>query len=349
MEARHAYARARALTPDADVLGRARLQRAIGNSWRTQGILDEAEQAYARALRSLSERPQQQEDPPYWQEMIAVYFDQINLQLWQGGQGEATEQCLTSLDWILERHGAPPQIAHAAHLALVAEWWRCSGNIDSTFLTRGDRALQLCETCGDRWLAARARWNIGMMQVLHGDATRADALLQLALVDTAQVGDIQLHIRGLVVIGLLARRRGQIEAVQTNALTYLPQAQHYHLQDCVGAGYANLAWAAWRTEDRTRAEEYARHALAAWRASTIAYPLQWTALWPLVAVTLATDQVGEAISAARHLLHPLQQRPPEPLATMLCAAISAYEQDQPDAAHAHMQVALSEAQAAAFL
>jgi DNA-binding SARP family transcriptional activator len=189
-EARHAYAGALALTPEADVLARARLHREVGNSWRAQGILDQAEEAYARALRSLSELRQQPEDTPYWQELIALHFDQMNACMWRGYSEARIAEQFIQLERLLEQHGSPPQIAHTAHLALVAEWWRCSGNVDNTYIDRSERALRLCETCGDRWLAARARSNIGMMHILHGDAGRADELLQLALVDTEQVGDV---------------------------------------------------------------------------------------------------------------------------------------------------------------
>jgi len=67
---------------------------------------------------------------------------------------------------------------------------------------------------------------------------------------------------------------------------------------------ANLAWAAWREGKLLEAQTNGLAALDLWRPLQVIYMFQWAALWPLIGVALAHDQLREAVDHARPLLAP---------------------------------------------
>ena len=62
----------------------------------------------------------------------------------------------------------------------------------------------------------------------------------------------------------------------------------------------------------------------------------WTALWPLIGVTLAQDQLVETIDHVRHLLEPTQVRKPDALATILEHALDDWDQGRLEQAREHL-------------
>lgn len=67
---------------------------------------------------------------------------------------------------------------------------------------------------------------------------------------------------------------------------------------------------------------------------------KWVYLWPLVAVYLSDAWIGEAVTAARQMLEPFQQRPPDELEALLELAGAAWASDKPDMARAELARAL---------
>ena len=68
---------------------------------------------------------------------------------------------------------------------------------------------------------------------------------------------------------------------------------------------------------------------------------QWVYLWPLIAAHLTADRVGEAVAAALRLRQPSQQRLPADLDAAVQAAVTAWEQDEPDQARDRLAAALA--------
>lgn len=101
--------------------------------------------------------------------------------------------------------------------------------------------------------------------------------------------------------------------------------------------------------DHARAKEHARRALDMWHETPIIYPIHWSALWPLIAVDLAANEIAAAIDSARALLHALQHQPPESLTAVLHTAIESFDSSRYDAARACLSDALALAQELRFL
>ena len=112
---------------------------------------------------------------------------------------------------------------------------------------------------------------------------------------------------------------------------------------------ANLAWVAWREGKNAEAEQHSKAALELWQSSKMVYPFQWAALWPIIGVSLAHDQLGEAVDHARPLLAPQQQSLPKTLNSLLEAAIRSWDAGQLEAARTYLGQATPLAQEMGYL
>jgi len=90
-------------------------------------------------------------------------------------------------------------------------------------------------------------------------------------------------------------------------------------------------------------------AMEFWQGVSLAYPFQWTALWPLIGVAQAQDQVPEAVNSARGLLEPTQQRLPDALMVIVEEAVQAWDDGQPETARTHLRRAITVAQELGYL
>jgi len=71
------------------------------------------------------------------------------------------------------------------------------------------------------------------------------------------------------------------------------------------------------------------------------YSFHWTALWPLISIAQAQDQLSAAIDDARVLLAPQQQPLPDALRTAIEAATRKWDSGRLEAACAHLQQAVA--------
>jgi hypothetical protein len=138
--------------------------------------------------------------------------------------------------------------------------------------------------------------------------------------------------------------RGQIEAVRDYNSRAMAVAAAGQMLEYLGTANANLAWVAWREERLPDGQLNGRAALELWRKTSLVYPFQWTALWPLIGTALAQNQVSEAIDCARQLLEPGQQRLPDTLAAAIEESIAAWDQGHTQTAHTRLHGTLGLAQ-----
>jgi hypothetical protein len=87
-------------------------------------------------------------------------------------------------------------------------------------------------------------------------------------------------------------------------------------------------------------------------AGSARFMFQWLALWPLIALSLEADHaagIAAAAGYARRLLHPSQQRLPDPLVAPLEQAVRQWEAGDPAAAVTHLRRAAALARQAGCL
>jgi tetratricopeptide (TPR) repeat protein len=169
---------------------------------------------------------------------------------------------------------------------------------------------------------------LGFNQLWYGNLDEAQKQMQAALAMAEQTGDVVHQSRCLTYLTILHRKRGQLERARHYASQSLAAARTAQMLEYNGMAKANLAWVAWRGGNLSQTEANGRSALELWQQLPADHPscaFQWTALWPLIGVALAQDQISKAIEYARALLDSTQQRLPDALTTGIEKAIVTWE------------------------
>lgn len=163
--------------------------------------------------------------------------------------------------------------------------------------------------------------------------------MQAALAVGERAGDVMLQSRCLTYLTIMYRKGGQVEETSRYASRALRVATSLLWPEDVAMARANLAWVAWRQGNLSEAQANGRAALEEWKALQVDYPFHWTALWPLISIALAQDQLSAAIDDARVLLAPQQLLLPDALRTAIEAATRTWDSGRLEAACAHLQQA----------
>jgi hypothetical protein len=156
--------------------------------------------------------------------------------------------------------------------------------------------------------------------VLAGQIDAADVEGRTILSWASRAGAVTLQARCLTYLVVVARRKNEVDRVKQLASECEVACSQSQLEEYTGALLANRSWAALREERLEEARDLAESALQAWRTVRVPYPMQWLALFPLLALAVQASRVDEAVGIARALLEEQQQRLPDELSTMLDAA-----------------------------
>jgi hypothetical protein len=110
----------------------------------------------------------------------------------------------------------------------------------------------------------------------------------------------------------------------------IEQAHAASLPEYEALAMANRAWVAWRSGDEGTAARDAEAALEIWEGLPVRYFYDWMALWPLVAMAVASGRFEQAAQYARGMLPPPQQLLQEPVRTLVEDAVRAWDSGQPE-------------------
>jgi hypothetical protein len=124
------------------------------------------------------------------------------------------------------------------------------------------------------------------------------------------------------------RKRGDVEGVRRAVGQVIEAAREASLPEYEAMAIANRAWVAWRSGDGPAAAD-AQAALRMWDRLPVRYFFDWMALWPLVAIALASQHIEQAAEYTRGMLAPPQQLLQEPARTLAQDAVHAWDTGQP--------------------
>jgi class 3 adenylate cyclase/tetratricopeptide (TPR) repeat protein len=240
---------------------------------------------------------------------------------------------------VLETHGTPARRYVFDRLFTQQRLIRNRFQVDDADIARLRGSLRMAEHTGEEKDLGYATNFLGWALWLRGDLTEAEKQLQDAHDMAERMGETFLRAVSLLWLTLTALRQHDTEEVRA----LLPRAA-----DAVGnagnplAGVmACQAWLAWQDgcpDDVLRlADELADSALT---TVGVVAAFQWVYLFPLIAARLGAGQVKEAVTVAKRLLDPVQQRLPGDLTAALRAATEAWDQREPSAAEDHLESAL---------
>jgi hypothetical protein len=170
----------------------------------------------------------------------------------------------------------------------------------------------------------------------HDELEAAEEQMQAALTLAQQIGDLSIQLLCRAFMTVLFRKQKQVEKVKSSVSGIL--GTHSHIYD--GMASAAQAWVAWKEGRYADVQEHAQTALLAWEPTSIIYPYQWTALWPLIGVALSQDHISDAMNYARMLLFPTQESLPDQLTQMIEVALQAWDSSQTEIARSSLQEAI---------
>jgi tetratricopeptide (TPR) repeat protein len=209
-------------------------------------------------------------------------------------------------------------------------------------------SLAASQETHDLSILPMTQFALGLVCLCRDDLVEAEEAVQAARSMAERIGDIAVETRCLTYLTVLRRQLGQVDEVRRYLVQSLEAATTANMPLYVAAAKANLAWVAWREGDLSEAAANGEAALDLWQRLR-PYPFYWLALWPLIGVALAREKAAVAMTYARMLLDPLQQRLPTGIEAALVKGVDNWKQDRIDAAMRHLQRAANMAASLGYL
>jgi DNA-binding SARP family transcriptional activator len=343
-----AFTRALAARPVGDAVGRARLARRIGDTWVLRYVYDEGEAAYARAEAALGTVDGGGATDDARRERIEIGLARADAHYWQHRWDEI-ERDLAAVRDLTIAHATPRQLSRFYNGLALMHFSRERQTVSAACLELMRSAHAASERTGDADAVAGSGFMLGFMLLWHGALDEAEAQLRAALADAERVRKATLRARCLTYLGLVHRRKGDVEAVRSCVADGMRVAVDLGMPEYVGAAHGQRAWLAWRSGDLKGCEQAGRAALEAWRTGQ-PYPLQWIARLPLLGAESRRARRREAIAHAAVLLDPGQQRMAADLDAALAGAVAAdADGDAPSVVSRHLDLALDAAARAGLM
>jgi class 3 adenylate cyclase/tetratricopeptide (TPR) repeat protein len=227
---------------------------------------------------------------------------------------------------VVEAHGSDEQ--RMSFLLSLLGWslrrHRYIPSDETLEFARAAYAIAEADPSSSRWTV----FNFAFTLLWHGDLDEATVMLQESLRAAEQCGDAALRSRSLTYLMVAGRKRSDVDAVRKAIGPVIERAREASLPEYEATAIANRAWVAWRCGEEEKAATDAHAALAMWEKLPVRYFYDWMALWPLVAMDMASGRVEEAVAHARAMLRPPQQLLQEPARTLVDSAVNAWDAGQ---------------------
>jgi DNA-binding SARP family transcriptional activator len=346
-EAELHYHQALAHVQTHDHIWQARLHRKLAKSIETQHRYEEAMQGYNAAESALSKHVDESV-AERWQEWIQIQLDSM----WTYHMQARTREMnvlIEKMQPVVESYGTAAQATSFFIAAAIRNFRRDRYVIPEETLAYADAALAASQKSGNARTIAQALFSSAFCRTWHGDLNEAQEQFHDALKMAERAGDALLQSQCLTYLAIVYRKLGQVEETRCTCSQALIKATEAQRLEDMGMTEANLAWVAWRLGNLVETQAHAHAALDLWQALPLEYPFRWTALWPLLAQALTQAQIAEAVDYARTLLHPLQERLPDTLTSVLEAATQAWNANEAETARTHLQQAITLAQKMRYL
>ena len=340
-EARDLFARSSEATLPATT--RARSIRKTAKTWIAERDLASALRALDEAKEVLADSPDRA--PEWWHEWIQVSLDRTAVLYWTDGWPEI-ERIHREIAPLLEEHGSAEQRRHRRQSLLGMMVRRDRQFVSHEMITLARENLASCLGEGHVSTIAVSRFQLGYLLLLwdHGDEAEAELLAALRLAE--RTPDRSLRSRCLIYLAILYRVRGLHVRAQEHTELALQAATEMGDREYAGAARGNLAWLHWRRRHYQAAREHGLAALEDWNhhpPGAVAFPLQWVALWPIIAATLDSRDRGasaeEAMPYVQRLLDRSQARLEPRVEAALERAVEAWRNGRSAESERHLEQA----------
>lgn len=326
------------------------LHRKLSRLWLLQKEYDRVAEALHMAEIALGDSPDTVE-PTWRQEWLYIQLDRLCMYYWMNLEEELDHLVQRIRPWI-ETHGTPMQKGLYYQRLVMLSLRKDRYVLPQETVTFAQVSLSAIEETGDAQQIALARFTLAFSHLLHGwigNLDAAETFMRAALAQAEQIGDIVVQCRCLCYLCVIYRKQGCIDEVKKLAPQALAIAEQSQMPEYIASARGCLAWVAWSEGNLAEVQRQGSSAFTAVQQLQLGLPLKWIFLWPLVGASLAQNKTAVAIEHATALLAPDQMRLPDEISAVLQQAITAWENNQPDAAHTHLHQALQLAQKYRYL
>jgi predicted ATPase/class 3 adenylate cyclase len=342
-----AYQSAEPFVPERDAFWRSRLRCKDADTYTVRRLYDDARQALEAAEAALAPQPAEPSHE-WWQQWIEIQLARLHTFYYENRLDDIAAAVARTRP-VLATYGTPMQRARLSQSLLRMYMRRDRYAVREDALQHARDHVEASKELGDPAEVAEARFGLGFALLWHGNLDEAEQEMDAARRYCDESGDMVLLSRCLTYLTVVARRRKRVDEVRRRIELSLPVTTASNMPEYTAMANANLAWVAWREGNLTEAAAAGRAALELWDSLPARYPFDWLAVWPMIAVALEQDNIGEAISLLRGLESPTQQPVPASLRPPIERALGAWEQDDQDAAHACLTIAVQTASELGYL
>jgi tetratricopeptide (TPR) repeat protein len=334
-EAWEAYQACLALLAEDQSLWRARVTGKVATTLREEADYDMALQTYLSAETMLGEVPGER-DANWQKEWLDIQLNRMLMHYWLDEEDEA-ERLVNRARPVVEQYGSPIQQGRFFLTLGRVDFRRDRFMVSAETVERSRKGFAMMQKAGRLHEKAESSFHLAFCLLWHGDLPEAEERLLSSLRLAEQTGDTSMHSRSLTYLSVLYRKIGRVDAVREYASRSLPAAQEANIPSYIATARANQAWLAFREGELAQAEAHALAAMEIWQEERTPSPLQWVALWPLIAVALAKERLEVAVNYARALLDPSQQKLPDALTAALEQSVLLFDAGQTEASTEHLR------------
>ena len=299
----------------------ARLLRKQGDAWIAQQQHVAAGEAFDRALDIL-EAISTEAPAGWWPGWLDVQLCRGNI-FYFSAQLPALATQIAQLREPVAEHGDLDQKSRLLDLENMLVFRQKRYRLNAEDVERTRRIFGLAAQIGDGHRLAAAQFALGFATLWSGSPEIAVQEISLALRQATDAGHLYLQDQCLAYLTLAYRRQGNVAQVQAIVGQHRPIAAQTGNPFYRGILAGNEAWLAANEEAWATAVAQGEAALAAW--GPLPFPLQWVALWPLMAANLAQVDLAAAVNCASRILTPPQQLLDDSVTAVLEQAIAAWD------------------------
>ncbi|MBW6466587.1 MAG: AAA family ATPase [Brevefilum sp.] len=347
---RSAYQGALATTSPSNKLQRARLVYKIGRIMESERVgFDEVFAQYEGAEAMLGQ-PTDDQDSAWWEVWCDIQLSkQACVYWWQ--RPDFFNQLIDQTRPLIEARGTPKQQAEFFHLIANYLFLKNKFTVDEETINTARASVNALPESADLDLVGLNRFGLGFCLIWYKSYAEAAHELCEAFRLVERTGNVTMQVRVMAYRVVVHRLQGDINRVEEIAKRCLALAQSAGMYDYIGVSQAGLAWVTLRRanpsipsdHDLSEVVHLAHQALESWKKHGSPYSFHWMALWPLIHVALARDQLAEAIGYVREMFGPDQQALDPEIEPLLTGAVAAWDAGSRTEAQDLLQQALATA------
>jgi len=304
-EARNSFLKALSFINENKIIWQCRLHREIATSYMNQKQFKKSLDEYNKAKSLLGENAFEPVKN-WWYEKIEIENERMWLFYWQAqidNMGNSAEQ----ISPFIEKYGKPEQCARFFNGLTLLNYRKFRYRISDETIEFSRSALKASIDSENSDSIFMSHFLLGFTLLWYGNLEEAGIHLKISLDLAEKTGDKANHSRCLTYLTVTYRRLNNLEEVMELIPVCLSVSKAANMEEYIGTGYANKAWAEMKNGNPKQAISDGIKALTIYDnlpEKFASKTVEWVALLPLINVYDEQDKLNESIQYVRRLTEP---------------------------------------------